>query len=860
MLTNKKLCFNLSEANSKVEVLELISDKLEQLKLITSKDKLIKAFLDREKEFSTGIGDGFAIPHAICDQIKEPLVVVARVKDIDWDSIDKKPVKSVVGIIVPSDGRKDHMQILTQFSRKLVNDDFKKIVNSGSFEKLVHEINSIKIGNEEDKADQKVKEGEKFIIGITACPVGVAHTFMAQQKILDAAKKIGAQAKVETQGSEGVKDKLTVQEIQQADAIIISSGINLEFMERFDGFEGKIYRSELQNTIKNGDQVIQDALKLGQEFNKDPRSKNVQMSKINAVPEQSKMTTFFNHLMSGISAMIPVLVIAGLFMAIANIASLAWTLPDDAGIYDWNWVKDENIFIQLMYFINCIGGMIMKFMYPFFTMYLAYSIAGKLALVPGFLGGGLASGLHTMFVDSNFFIESDLISWAYPDSGFISSSFFGAIIIGFFVGYFTKWLNDSIQLSPNLLTLKTLLIIPLVVTMSTFLLMEFAINPVFGWVNYGIQFIFQEAGEGGKYIYNWSIASGVAFDLGGPINKAAMSIGMSMNADAMQAMTNSIDSGNPTEIAQAVEQVSIFSQTAICLGITIPAMGMGFAAIMGNRVTNREIFSQEMQNVGAQSMFLSTIGISEGAIPFVIRYPAQAIPSNIIGSIVGVTVALLFGSVQVLPMSAVWGYFLVGTTYSGIAGFNPVWIQISGYIMAQLIGMITVAFVFITLLSIKDIRENIKAKVYDREAIDSTTEQKCKASKIEQSIIGLNMIEGHVVKEYESIGIESTSKETITDIKFKLSRILSNIAKSKKELTKASSSITHNDTKIRVINNKITIAEQRGKSTQELHDRIATLEKQNEQLEAKVKELTIMYADYVKIQLNSIKKYRKELS
>ncbi len=814
-LTNNKLILSEKTLSTKKQILDYISKTAVDGGYLKTKKPLLDAFMKREEEFPTGMGDGIAIPHAEVDGLESPLIIVVRTKDLDWGSIDDSKVNTVIAIMVPKGGRGDHLAILAELAKKLVNKDFANIMKKGSKAEVVKSINSIEPGSEEK--EQKTKKGTKYVIGITACPTGIAHTFMAQQKIVDAAKDRGYSYRVETQGSEGIKDKLSVEDIQKADAIIISTAIQLEEMERFEGFEGKIKTSELQNTIANAPEVLEEALAVAEEFNKNGgglAKTGVQTTTFNFAPEKSRFDTVMGHIMTGISAMIPVLLIAGLLMAIGNIGALGTTIPNTNSIGDSMYAtSDFNAWINLMYYINQIGSIVMKFMYPIFAMYLAFSIGGKLALIPGFMGGVMAAGLETSFLSGDIY-SSSLLSWAYPN-GFIPSMFFGALFIGAFVGIMTKWLNTKIQLSPNLVTLKTMLIIPLIMSVSVFLVMAFAVNPFFGMINALTQQAFNAAGQSGTLLYQMSIAAGTAFDLGGPINKAAGAVANGMNTDAFDLLTTTLNDSTSTaeEITAAVNNLSTFNITGRTLGIIVPPIGIGVAAMSANTVTGRELFTKEEQQLGGQAAFLGAIGISEGAIPMMMKYPVYVITADIIGAMVAAVIGVIFGSIQTLPLPAIWGWFLVGTTTQGAAAYGVagIGVQVLGYILAVLVGVVTVAAIFTLFLLQSDVRANKKNKIYNKNEI-TTLAASQKVAVVEQSTKSIENVKAFYENQLKSINVQRSKdknkfdKDEIENAKINFSKLKVELGKESKLLANLKYKIMRNDQKNGVFRSKIDLS------------------------------------------------------
>ncbi|WP_375748815.1 PTS fructose transporter subunit IIC [Vibrio sp. HN007] len=455
---------------------------------------------------------------------------------------------------------------------------------------------------------------KKKLVAVTACPTGIAHTFMAAKKIESWAEKNNYEVKVETQGSDGVKNRLTAHDIATADGVVLAIDVPIMDMERFEGANPLKVRT--QELIKNFNDLLPTVFSRGKE--KSNASEHIVEEK------RSAYQVAIGHIMTGISYMLPVVVLGGLLMAVAKITG--------------EFIDISGTPIQTL---DKLGFMTIKFMYPIFAAYLAYSIAGKPALVPAFIGGIMSDEVYKRFFD--------LEGWA-------PSGFFGAIAIGFLVGYLVRYLNDTIKVKQELTTLKTMLLVPAVTGVVMVLAMEYAINPFFGAVNIAMINLFTEAGDAGRGVYSMVIAAGTAFDLGGPINKAAGSVALGLNG---------MGDG--------------FDLIARELGIVIPPIGVGLAAFLDGKF-RRRVFSREEQTIGKTSLMLGLIGISEGAIPFILKNP-KMIPVMILGSIIGTQLAVVLNVYQSLPLPAVWGWFLssdpVSYTISVLVG--------SGFIAAALL-------------------------------------------------------------------------------------------------------------------------------------------------------------------------------
>lgn len=439
---------------------------------------------------------------------------------------------------------------------------------------------------------------KKKLVAVTACPTGIAHTFMAAKKIQSWAEDQGYEVKVETQGSDGVKNRLTAQDIASADAIVLAIDVPISEMERFD--DTNPIKVRTQELIKNVNTLLPTAMARGK-TKSDPGAQYEE--------KRSAYQIFIGHIMTGISYMLPVVVLGGLLMAVAKITGQFMDITDTP-------------FATL----DRLGGMTLKFMYPIFAGYLAFSIAGKPALVPGFIGGVMSDEVYRRF-------------FAIQDG--VPSGFFGAIAIGFLVGYLVRYLNDHIKVKTDLTTLKTMLLVPLLTGIVMVLAMEYMINPFFGSLNQAMNTFFSEAGNAGRSIYSLVISAGTAFDLGGPINKAAGSVALGLNGSGVN-----------------------FDLIARELGIVIPPIGVGMAAFLDGKF-RRRVFSSEEQAIGKMSLMLGLIGVSEGAIPFILKNP-QLIPIMIMGAMIGTQLAVTLDVWQSLPLPAVWGWFLSSNPISYI--------------------------------------------------------------------------------------------------------------------------------------------------------------------------------------------------
>ncbi|WP_318369961.1 PTS fructose transporter subunit IIC, partial [Enterobacter sp.] len=339
------------------------------------------------------------------------------------------------------------------------------------------------------------------------------------------------------------------------------------------------------------------------------------------------------HIMSGISRMVPTLIMGGVILAFSQLIAYSWLdIPADTGIMDaLNSGKFTGFDLSLLKFAwlsQSFGGVLFGFAIPMFAAFVANSIGGKLAFPAGFIGG-LMSTQPTQIL--NF--DPTTLQWGTTAP--IPSTFIGALIISIVAGYLVKWMNQKFQMPDYLLAFKTTFLLPILSAIFVMLAMYYVITPFGGWINGGIRTLLTAAGEKGVLMYAVGISAATAIDLGGPINKAAGFVAFSFTTD------------------------HVLPVTARSIAIVIPSIGLGLATLLDKRLTGKRLFSAQLYPQGKTAMFLAFMGISEGAIPFALESPLTAIPSYMIGAIVGSTTAVWLGAVQWFPESAIWAWPLV---------------------------------------------------------------------------------------------------------------------------------------------------------------------------------------------------------
>ncbi|ECD9609294.1 PTS fructose transporter subunit IIC [Salmonella enterica] len=352
------------------------------------------------------------------------------------------------------------------------------------------------------------------------------------------------------------------------------------------------------------------------------------------------------HVMSGISRMVPTLIMGGVILALAQLIVYSWLkIPVSTdisatimeAINSGKYVGFDLSLLKFARLSDAFGGVLFGFAIPMFAAFVANSIGGKLAFPAGFIGG-LMSTQPTKVLD----FDPTTLHWITTAP--VPSTFIGALLISITAGYLVKWMNQKIQMPGYLLAFKTTFLLPILSAIFVMLAMYYVMTPIGGWINAGFRSLLTAAGEKGTLIYAVGVSAATAIDLGGPINKAAGFVAFSLTTD------------------------HVLPVTARSIAIVIPPIGLGLATIIDRRLTGKRLFGAQFYPQGKTAMFLAFMGISEGAIPFALESPVTAIPSYMVGAIVGSTVAVWLGAVQWFPESAIWAWPLVNDITPYITG------------------------------------------------------------------------------------------------------------------------------------------------------------------------------------------------
>ena len=606
------------KATTQEEAIKEMADLEVKQDVVNNEDEFIKSIWAREKESTTGIGDGIAMPHARNKYINRAAVLFAKSpKGIDYNSLDGQPVHLFFMITAPAGADNTHLQALAKLSSLLINPDVVSALKAATkpeevidiFKKAEAEKDAQDKADTEKRKAEAAKEAAKpaneqkpLIVGVTACINGIAHTYMAQEALIKAGKKLGVDVRIETNGSEGVKDRLTPEEIKRAKGVVIASDKKVE-MPRFDGKE--LVMKPVVDGINHPQELIEDILE-----NKAPiyhADSNASANDDSAKEKQGLWASIYKNLMSGISHMLPFVIGGGILMAISFIVEnyMAGGAKNPAFI-----------------FLNSAGNLAFAFMVPVLAAYIAESIGDLPALMPGFVGGYMAA-----IVNGTNGLQVNVQAHAVSPAGFL-----GGIAAGFIAGYMMIGLKKLFAKLPKSVEgMKPMLIYPILGLLFIALIMFYIINPIFSSINFAITHFLNSMGTGNLVILTLILAGMMAIDMGGPFNKAAYVF-------ASGAFAN-----DPHSATAAV------MMAAVMVGGMVPP----FATAIGTTFFKNR-YTKEERRAGVSNWILGFSFITEGAIPFAAADPGRVIPSCVIGSAVGGLLVGLWHIQVPAPHGGLW--------------------------------------------------------------------------------------------------------------------------------------------------------------------------------------------------------------
>lgn len=589
------------KANSKEEAIIQLVDLMVENENINDKEAYKQAVLKREKEGTTGIGEGIAIPHGKTEAVEKPGLAAMIIPDgVDFKSLDGNPAKLLFLIAAPNTKDNVHLDVLSRLSTLLMDTEFRQtLYDAKSPKEFLECIDKAEV---EKLGEEKASNEQYEILAITSCPTGIAHTYMAAEALEQMGEQIGHKVKVETHGSSGVKNKFTKEEIQKAKGIIIASDTKID-LSRFDG--KKLIKAKVADGINKPKELIENVLSPNA---KTYHSDNKNKAEENNDEEKEKIgTKIYKHLMNGVTHMLPFVVGGGILIAIAF-------LLDDYSIDPSNFGMNTPIAA----FFKTIGNAAFNVMLYILAGYIAMSIADRPGLAVGFVGGILAVQGTTFEALTN------------SDITLVSSGFLGALIAGFVGGYIVLGLKKLCSYLPDSIEgIKTILLYPVfgILLMGTFMLL---INPYVAAINTAINDYLSSMSNANKIILGAILGGMMAVDLGGPINKAAYTFGTGMLASGQYEI-----------------------MAAVMAGGMIPPLAIALLAT---------IFPRKISKKDKQAAYVNYIMglsfISEGAIPFASADPLRTIPAFVIGSAVTGALSMLFSCTLMAPHG---GIFVIAT-------------------------------------------------------------------------------------------------------------------------------------------------------------------------------------------------------
>ena len=589
----------------KTEALNQCIDLMAKSGKIADVEKYRKGVFAREEEGTTGIGMGIAIPHCKSDAVTKAGLAAMVVKDgVDFESLDGTPAKIIFLIAAPNTEDNVHLQVLSKLSVMLMDEQFtNSLINAGSVDEFLNIIDSAEKAKDEKEAAKEAKEpvevkkDDVFIVAVTACPTGIAHTYMAAEAIEKKAKELGYQVKVETRGSAGAKNVLTDDEIAKATGVIVACDTNVP-TDRFDG--KKVIECQVSDGINKTEELVKRIAAGDAPVFKASGKKEASHSSVGG--KESVGHQIYKHLMNGVSHMLPFVVGGGILIAIAFLI--------DGFSVDLNSLPADQranfgTITQAAAMFKGIGGTAFGFMLPILAGFIAMSIADRPGLAVGFVGGSIA---------------------ANGTSGFL-----GALVAGFVAGYIVLLLKKVFSKLPESLDgMKPVLLYPLLGIFLVGVIMQFVVEPPIGALNTAINNGLNGLNGASAVVLGVLLGGMMAIDMGGPVNKAAYVFG-----------TASIAAGNYNIMA------------AVMIGGMVPPLAIALATIFF-----KNKFTAEERKAGPTNFIMGLSFITEGAIPFAASDPLHVLPACVVGSAVAGGLSMAFGCTLMAPHG---GIFVVPT-------------------------------------------------------------------------------------------------------------------------------------------------------------------------------------------------------
>ena len=603
----------------------------------------------REQEGSTGIGEGIAIPHCKSDAVIKPGLAAMVVKDgVEFESLDGQPAHLFFLIAAPNTEDNVHLDVLSRLSVLLMDEDFtnklRQATSVSEFKQIIEDAEKSS-ENEGDTAVERA-DSEHYIVAVTGCPTGIAHTYMAAEALEKKAKELGYSIKVETRGAGGAKNVLTADEIECADGIIVAADTQVP-MDRFQGKPTVV--TKVADGINKPEELLREIVD-----GKAPlyEGGGETAPKEEIAEKEGIGHATYKHLMSGVSHMLPFVIGGGIMIAIAFLID---TLCGYGGTGGGNFGTCTPLSALFKY----IGDFSMGLMVPVLAGYIAYSIADRPGLAVGFTGGLLAANGNAVLAKYVFANESlggfskfiSNFAFVGENGGNTVSGFLGGIAAGFVAGFIVLGLKKLCSKLPDSLEgIKPTLIYPLVGIFLIGILMTMVFNPLIGLINTGLSNMLTSISDAGMItVLGLILGAMMAIDMGGPINKAAYVFGSGMLATASQMMAQGVQASDPAV------QACYMAMASIMVGGMVPPVGIAAACKLFPRK-----FTKAEQGSAVSNIVMGCSFITEGAIPFAASDPLHVIPCTMAGAGVAGLLSALFGCTLMAPHGGVFVFATVG--------------------------------------------------------------------------------------------------------------------------------------------------------------------------------------------------------
>jgi PTS system fructose-specific IIC component len=566
LLTRDTINLSITSKN-KIHAIENLVDTLDSAGKLNDRHTFKEAILKREEQSTTGIGEGVAIPHAKTKAVKEASIAFGRSNEgVDYQSLDGQPAHLFFMIAAPEGANNTHLEALSRLSSILMNEEARaKLLKAPTKDAVLNIINSF--DKEEEAEEQSMIGKNQFIVAVTACPTGIAHTYMAADALKAKAAELGIDIKVETNGSSGAKNVLTISEIENAVAVIVAADTSVQ-MNRFKGKH--VIETAVAEGIRKPQELIERALKQDAPiYNSDQKQSE---------EKKEQRTGIYKHLMNGVSNMLPFVVGGGILIAISFMFGYNAFDPKDPSYHP---IAEALMTIG--------GGNAFGLIVPILAAFIAMSIADRPGFAPGAVGGMMAA------------------------SG--GAGFLGGIIAGFLAGYLVVGLKKAFANLPSSLEgIKTILIYPLLGIALTGFAMLYVVNQPVGAINTAITEWLTGLGTGNAVVLGAVLGMMMAFDMGGPVNKAAYVFGTGLLASGVYE-----------------------PMAAIMAAGMVPPLGIALATtLFKNKFTVQE------RDAGKTNYIMGFSFITEGAIPFAAADPIRVIPSVMAGAAVTGALSMMF--------------------------------------------------------------------------------------------------------------------------------------------------------------------------------------------------------------------------